>query len=177
MRRALALSFVAALTLVAAPPRAAAQSTSVPAARPGRDSVHRLVPRYPMRGVDALVSRDGLTALLLVDRTLLLQPTNEGVERMLRAGRDARRKASDQPLAAAVASVVSSVVRSLADQAIEYDLRDLDDARWADGKLVLRRRSGEDAFGDLVIDGRRVLEDFDPAEARDFAARVRAAAR
>jgi hypothetical protein len=32
-------------------------------------------------------------------------------------------------------------------------------------------------FGDLAIQGRHVLEDFDPAEARDFAARVRAAAR
>jgi hypothetical protein len=177
MRPALALSLVAALALGAAPSQVAAQSRSVSIDGLGRDSVRRLVPRFPMRGADALVSRDGLTALLLVDRTLFLQPTNEGVERMLRAGRDAERKASGQPLATAVASAVGSVMRSLAEQAIEYDLRDLGEARWADGKLLLRRRSGEDVFGDLVIDGRRVLEDFDPDQARDFAARVRAASR
>jgi hypothetical protein len=183
MRRVRALSLVLALAAVGAPALAAAQapaSTRSRASRQPDDSVTRIVPRYPMRGSDALVSRDGHIALVLTDRSLVLQLTHEGIDHVTRRSREAEqdvgREVKSQPVARAVAALVGGLVRSIADRGLEYDLRDLADARVVDHRVVLRRLSGDEVFGNVEIDGTEVMESFDPAEARAFVARVRAAA-
>jgi hypothetical protein len=72
--------------------------------------------------------------------------------------------------------MVGGIVRSIADRGLEYDLRDLGDAGYSNRRVVLRRLSGDEVFGDFEIQGRQAMEGFDPDEARAFTARVRAAA-
>jgi hypothetical protein len=183
MRRVRALSFAVALAAVGVTAAATAQAqTSAPrrASSLPSDSAVQLVPRYPMRGSDALISRDGLTALVLTDRSLILQLTHEGVEHLTRRAQEAERESGSggkpEPIARAVAAMVGGIVRSIADRGLEYDLRDLGDAGYSNRRVVLRRLSGDEVFGDFEIQGRQAMEGFDPDEARAFTARVRAAA-
>ena len=183
MRRVRALSLALVVAAVGVPITASAQAQAAARPRASRlpsDSMVQLVPRYPMRGSDALISRDGLTALLLTDRSLILQLTHEGVDHVTRrtqaAERDAERDPSPEPIGRAVAAMVGGIVRSIADRGLEYDLRDLGDAGFANRRVVLRRLSGDEVFGDFEIQGRQAMEGFDPDEARAFTARVRATA-
>jgi hypothetical protein len=183
MRAVRALLVALVLAALGAPAAATAQGHGAARSRTSTlpsDSAVQMVPRYPMRGSDALISRDGLTALVLTDRSLILQLTHEGVEHMTRraaeAEREARREAKPEPIARAVAAMVGGIVRTIADRGLEYDLRDLGDAGYANGRVVLRRLSGDEVFGDFEIQGRQAMEGFDPGEARAFTARVRAAA-
>ena len=182
MRRVRALSLALVLAAVGIPSLAAAQSSarSRVSAQPD-DSVMRIVPRYPMRGSDALLSRDGNVALLLTDRSLILQLTYEGVDHVMGRAREAERDVGSdgpsQPVARAVAALMGGLVRTFADRGLEYDLRDLADARYVDRRIVLRRLSGDEVFGNMNINGREVMDGFEPSEARAFLARVRAAAR
>ena len=183
MRSVRALSLALAVAAVGVPADATAQAHGSARSRASTlpsDSAVKLVPRYPMRGSDALISRDGLTALVLTDRSLILQLTYEGVDHVTRraqeAEREAERDAKPEPIARAVAAMVGGLVRTLADRGLEYDLRDLADAGFTNRRVVLRRLSGDTLFGDFEIQGRQAMEGFDPAEARAFTARVRATA-
>lgn len=177
MRRVRALSLALVVAAVGAPTVATAQARA--SVQPD-DSVTRIVPRYPMRGSDALISRDGFTALVLTDRSLILQLTHEGIDHVMRGAREAERDVGrdvkPQPIAQAVAAMVGGLVRTIVDRGIEYDLRDLGDASYAGGRVVLRRLSGDEVFGKVEVQGREVMESFDAREARAFTTRVRAAA-
>ena len=186
MRPVRALSFalaVAVAAAVGAPTVATAQAHAAARSRASQqsdDSVTRIVPRYPMRGSDALLSRDGYTALVLTDRSLVLQLTHEGVDHLTRrasqAEREVGREVRSQPVATAVAALVGGLVRTIADRGLEYDLRDLGDARYVNRRIVLRRLSGDEVFGNVEIDGTPLMEGFDAGEARAFLTRVQAAA-
>ena len=183
MRSVRALSLALVVASFAAPAVATAQGHGAARSRVSTlpsDSAVQMVPRYPMRGSDALISRDGLTALVLTDRSLILQLTHEGMDRVTQGAREAERDVGrdvkPEPIARAVAAMVGGLVRTIVDRGLEYDLRDLGDAGYSNGRVVLRRLSGDEVFGDFEIQGRQAMEGFDPGEARAFTARVRATA-
>jgi hypothetical protein len=63
----------------------------------------------------------------------------------------------------------------LFDHGIAYHLRDLADARYADGRLELIRANGDEVFRDVEIGKGPLMESFSPEDARAFASRAREA--
>lgn len=140
----------------------------------GQDSIARIVPRVPVRSARyAITSTDGRTALLLQDTTLVLQLTDRGLEFVGR-GDDAA-DADRGFLSALLGSMLRGGLRVLLDRGIEYSLRDLQEARYHNGRLVLQSVRGNDVFENVNIDGRQLMESFSERDAREFARRVNAA--
>ena len=63
----------------------------------------------------------------------------------------------------------------LLDHGIAYHLRDLGDARYDDGRLLLLRANGDEVFRDVEIGHGPLMESFSAADAKAFAARARIA--
>jgi hypothetical protein len=120
----------------------------------------------------AIVSRDGQAALLLMDTTIVAQMTDRGLDRM-----NARENTDT------IKGVVNRMVARMAigalipflDHGIAYHLRDLSDARYADGRLQLLRANGDEVFHDVEIGKGPLMESFWPDDAKGFAAKARAA--
>jgi beta-lactamase regulating signal transducer with metallopeptidase domain len=138
------------------------------------DSIARIVPRFAASQASfAIVTRSGQVALLLRDSTMVVQLTDRGLEEIGRP--DTRRDEDRGFLSTLLDSMLRTGLRVLLDHGIEYSLTDLREARYEDGRLVLESRRGGDVFGNLDIDGRDVMADFPPRDARAFAARANAA--
>jgi hypothetical protein len=137
------------------------------------DSVAHVTDREsPSQARFAILSRDGQAALLLMDTTIVAQMTDRGLDRMN------AREATDT-----IKGVVNRMVARMAlgalvplmDHGVAYHLRDLADAKYADGRLQLLRSNGEEVFRDVEIGKGPLMESFSPDDARAFAARARAA--
>ena len=63
----------------------------------------------------------------------------------------------------------------LFDHGIAYHLRDLGDARYDDGRLLLLRASGEEVFRDVEVGKEPLMESFRAEDAIAFAKQARAA--
>lgn len=120
----------------------------------------------------SIVSRDGQAALLLMDTTIVAQMTDRGLNRIN------ARETTDT-----ITGVVNRMVARMAlgalvplfDHGIAYHLRDLADAKYADGRLQLVRANGEEVFHDVEIGKGPLMESFWPDDAKAFAARTRTA--
>ena len=155
-----------------APATAAAQdgmhvSVNVP------DSVAHVTDReLASRARFSIVSRDGQAALLLMDTTIVAQMTDRGLDRMN------SREATDTIKGVAnriFARMAIGALVPLFDHGIAYHLRDLADARYADGRLQLIRKNGEEVFHDVEIGKGPLMEGFSPDDAKAFASRARVA--
>jgi beta-lactamase regulating signal transducer with metallopeptidase domain len=165
------------------PPRLSPDTTPPAVSRPASsaslkvgdaDSIARIVPRLAASQASyAIVTRSGQVALLLRDSTIVVQLTDRGLEEIGRT--DARRDEDRGFLSTLFESMLRTGLRVLLDHGIEYALADLREARYEDGRLVLESRRGGDVFRNLDIDGRDVMADFRPRDARTFAARANAA--
>lgn len=137
------------------------------------DSVAHVTDRQLARHARfAIVSRDGQAALLLMDTTIVAQMTDRGLDRMnARETTDTIKGVANRIFARmAIGALVP-----LFDHGIAYHLRDLADARYADGRLQLLRQNGEEVFHDVEIGKGPLMESFSPDDAKAFAARARAA--
>jgi hypothetical protein len=159
------------LALGAAAPLHAQSHTASSATRD--DSTSRVTNRRPLtHSTFHIVSVDGTEALLLTDTTIVAQLTDAGLARAS-SGIDSGTTSKDVPLAGRmIAGMVGGLLKPMFDHAIEYDLHDLDQASYSNDRLVLRSRGGSDVFGDTDFFGRKVMENFAPADAREFAARA-----
>jgi len=137
------------------------------------DSVAHVIDReQPDRARFAIVSRDGQAQLLLMDTTIVAQMTDRGLAHL-----DSR-EATDTIKGTAnriFARMALGALVPLFDHGIAYHLRDLADARYDDGRLMLVRSNGEEVFRDVEIGKGPLMESFSPEDARRFAARARAA--
>ena len=61
----------------------------------------------------------------------------------------------------------------LLDHGIAYHLRDLADARYADGRLLLIGSKGDEVFRDVEIGKGPLMESFSADDAKAFAAKAR----
>jgi hypothetical protein len=165
-------SLVSALALL--PSLARAQdSTSIHVNVHVPDSVAHIVDReQPDHARFSIVSRDGQAQLLLMDTTIVAQMTDRGLAHLN------SRQVTDTIQGAATrlfARMALGALVPLFDHGIAYHLRDLADARYEDGRLLLVRRNGDEVFGDVEIGKGPLMESFSAEDAKAFAARARAA--
>jgi hypothetical protein len=159
-------------TLIAAPARAQ-DSTTMHVTVHVPDSVAHVTDReLPSHARFAIVSRDGQAALLLMDTTIVAQMTDRGLARI-------NAKETTDTIKGAVNRVFARMALGalvpLFDHGIAYHLRDLADARYADGRLQLVRANGDEVFHDVEIGKGPLMESFSAEDAKAFAARARAA--
>ena len=137
------------------------------------DSVAHIVDRSTLAKANfAIVSRDGTAALLLMDTTIVAEMTDTGLARMN------SREATDTIKGTAnrlFARMALGAIQPLFDHGIAYHLRDMANARYADGRLQIVRANGEEVFRDTEIGHGPLMESFTPADARAFAAKAREA--
>jgi hypothetical protein len=137
------------------------------------DSVAHVVDRVAAgQARFAIFSRDGQAALLLMDTTIVAQMTDRGLARMNSKEATDTIKGTANRLFARMAL---GALAPLFDHGVAYHLRDLADARYADGRLQLIRANGEEVFSDTEIGHGPLMESFYPEDAKAFAARARAA--
>jgi hypothetical protein len=119
-----------------------------------------------------IVSRDGRAQLLLMDTTIVVQLTDRGLAHL------SSRQVTDTIQGAATRLFTRMALGALIpvfDHGIAYHLRDLADARYDDGRLLLIRHNGEEVFRDVEMGSGPLMESFSAEDAKAFAARARAA--
>jgi hypothetical protein len=107
-----------------------------------------------------------------MDTTIVAQMTDRGLARMNSKDATDTIKGTANRLFARMA--LGALV-PLFDHGVAYHLRDLGDARYANGRLLLLRSNGEEVFGTTEIGHGPLMESFYPEDAKAFAARARAA--
>ena len=162
-----------ALLLAAAAPATA--QLQVSARVPAPDSVAWVVAREPLGVADAtLRNRDRTVAVLLNDTTIVLQLTDRGLDRI---SHDIENDSTNGVGGRLLARILGAGVVGLLDHGIAHHLSALRAARVEGTRLVLENREGKRVFADVDVNGRRVMDDFSPAEAERFAAAVNDAIR
>jgi len=162
-----------ALLFAAAAPATA--QLQVSARVPAPDSVAWVVAREPLGVADAtLRNRDRTVAVLLNDTTIVLQLTDRGLDRI---SHDIENDSTKGMGGRLLARILGAGVVGLLDHGIAHHLSALRAARVEGTRLVLENRKGERVFADVDVNGRRVMDDFSPAEAERFAAAVNDAIR
>jgi hypothetical protein len=137
------------------------------------DSVAHVVDReQPDRARFAIVSSDGQAQLLLMDTTIVAQMTDRGLARVSSRENTDSIKGTGSKI---VARMVLGALTPLLDHGIAYHLRDLADARYANGRLLLLGRNGDEVFRDVEFGKGPLMESFSADDARAFAAKARAA--
>ncbi len=138
------------------------------------DSVSWIAPRESLLAANAVLrTRDRQVALLLTDTTLVLQLTDHGLSHISQGMGDGKTGRGDRILG----RILAAGVAELLDHGIAYQLSALRSARAEGIRLVLEDRRGNRVFATTEVNGRRVMEDFSPAEAERFAATIRSAIR
>ena len=133
------------------------------------DSVATVVRRQSVEDASAtLRTRDRHVALLLTDTTVVLQFTDRGLDHVrTQVSEDTQGKSG-----AVLARMLGAGLTELLDHGIAYRLSALREARVDGGRLVLEDHGERRVFADTEINGRRVMDEFVPAEAERFAAAV-----
>lgn len=158
---AMALALLAAVATPAVAQNGGGLNVNVP------DSVAHIVPRTnPAVGAYAITTKDGTGTLVLMDTTIVAQLTERGMERIRsRVATDSIKGATERMFARMVLGALGPVF----DHGIAYHLRDLESAQYADDRLQLKRRNGEEIFRDLKVNNMRLMESFSPEDAKTFA--------
>ena len=151
----------------------AQDSTSITVSVHVPDSVAHIVDRErPDQSRFFIVSRDGQAQLLLMDTTIVAQMTDRGLAHFSSHEATDSIKGTGSRI---LARMVLGALTPLVDHGIAYHLRDLANARYDDGRLLLLRANGDEVFRDVEIGHGPLMESFSPADARAFAARARRA--
>ncbi|HYH81953.1 MAG TPA: hypothetical protein VEX86_19260 [Longimicrobium sp.] len=171
---ALALVLGAGLSPLAAHPAAAQRGTTMRVN--AADSLTSIVPRQRASSAEAaLRTRDGQVAVLLLDSELVVQFTDEGLDRVTR---DVGRAESAQGAAARIlARMLGAGMAGLLDHGIACRLSELRGTSAQGSRLLVEDRRGRSVFSEMEVNGKQVMDDFPPAEARRFSEAVNRAIR
>jgi len=162
-----------ALALAIAAPLTAQETGSMHVNVHVPDSVAHVVDRQTADNARfAIVSRDGAATLLLMDTTIVAQMTDRGLARM--NSREATDTIKGQ-VNRLFARMALGALQPLFDHGVAYHLRDMADARYADGRLQILRANGDEVFRDTQAGHEPLMESFSPGDARAFAKRAREA--
>jgi hypothetical protein len=162
-----------AFALAVAAPLSAQESGSMHINVHVPDSVAHVVERQSAdRARFSIVSRDGAAALLLMDTTIVAQMTDRGLARMNSHEATDTIQGQGNRL---VARMVLGALQPLFDHGVAYHLRDMADARYADGRLQILRWNGDEVFRDTQAGHEPLMESFAPGDAKAFAKRAREA--
>src|ERR1700674_1364807 len=164
-------SFVFALMVAA--PVGAQDSTTMHVTVHVPDSIAHVTEReHAAHARFAIVSRDGQAALLLMDTTIVAQMTDRGLARInSRETTDTIKSAVNRVFA----RMALGALVPLFDHGIAYHLRDMADARYADGRLQILRANGDEVFRDTQAGHEPLMESFTPGDAKAFARSAREA--
>jgi hypothetical protein len=161
------------LALAVAAPLTAQNAGSVHVNMHVPDSIAHVVDREKVEHARfAIVSRDGASTLLLMDTTIVAQMTDRGLARINSHETTDTIQGVGNRL---VARMVLGALQPLFDHGIAYHLRNMADARYADGRLQIRRSNGDEVFRESQIGHEPLMESFTPADAKAFARRAREA--
>jgi hypothetical protein len=167
VRRTFLLSVLAAALLF--PLSAQAQQIRVS----GSDTESRVVSRMPVnQALFGITSEDGQAALLLTERGIVLQLTDQGLARV--TSMEESKQEDQGMLTRLFEGLVRSGVRALLDHGIEYPLADLAAVRYEQGRLHFVRNNGEPIFEDVRVNDVSVMESFRAQDARAFVTRFHA---
>jgi hypothetical protein len=112
--------------------------------------------------------------LLLMDTTLVLQLTQRGYDRIDQGISDSPPQSVGGRI---LARMVGAGLGELLDHGVAYRLSALREARAEGSHLILLDRDGHRVFDKIEVNGRNVLDDIAPDDARRFAAEVNRAIR
>jgi hypothetical protein len=161
------------LALALAAPLSAQESGSMHVNVHVPDSVAHVVDRQSAEHARfAIVTRDGTAALLLMDTTIVAQMTDRGLARM--NSHEATDTLQGQ-VNRLFARMALGALQPLFDHGVAYHLRDMADARYADGRLQILRKNGEEVFRDTQAGHEPLMESFGPDDAKAFAKKAREA--
>lgn len=171
--RVLAWTLAVAGVVFVAEPALAQDSGTIHVSVHVPDSVAHVVERErPAHARFAIISRDGQAALLLMDTTIIAEMTDTGLSRMnFREATDTIKGAANRLFA----RMALGALQPLFDHGVAYHLRDMADARYADGRLQLVRPNGEEVFRTSSMGKTPLMESFSAEDARAFAKRAREA--
>src|SRR5690348_13593632 len=151
----------------------AQDSTSITVSVHVPDSVAHIVDRERTDGSRFfIVSRDGNAQLLLMDTTIVAQMTDRGLAHLTSHEATDSIKGTGTRIFARMAL---GALTPLFDHGIAYHLRDLADARYKDGRLLLLRANGDEVFRDVEIGNGPLMEAFSADDAKAFASQARRA--
>lgn len=167
------IASIAGLSIASSAAVGAQDTTSLHVTVHVPDSIAHVVDRESAdRARFSIVSKDRQATLLLMDTTIVAQMTDRGLARMnSRESTDTIKSAASRLFA----RMALGALVPLFDHGIAYHLRDLADAKYADGRLQLLRANGEEVFRDVEVGKGPLMESFRPEDARAFAAQAKAA--
>lgn len=117
----------------------------------------------------AIVTRDGVAAMLLTRDVVAFQLTDRGLRDIVRQMED---DADSDSRAGVFVSFITAAVRggveSILERSIEIPIADLKDVEYRGGELVLTDRDGEKVFRSVRVNDTRVTRAFSEADARAF---------
>jgi len=119
----------------------------------------------------AMTTREGSVDLMIAQQRIVIQfsdafMTNLEDELDAEKGKDP----DDSHFATVIKSMVSSGVRTMLDRAIAVPLSEISEIYVDEGRLVIKDSVGDELFGEMEINDRKVMEDFSRRDARRFVA-------
>jgi hypothetical protein len=115
----------------------------------------------------AIDTENGKAVLLLTDQVVALQLSDRVMHRVDRKMRYAEND-GDNGLEQVIKTAVLTSVRSVLNHSLEVDIRDIAQADYRDGELILTARNGRRIFGHSDIDDRNVMRTFSESDGRAF---------
>ncbi|HEX9885514.1 MAG TPA: hypothetical protein VGA70_03460 [Longimicrobiales bacterium] len=118
----------------------------------------------------SIVSRDDKMKLALTDDAIyfaLSDETRREVEDEIAEERD-----DAEGLEAAILAAVAKGMSRALQASVSYDLEDVRDVRWQDGRLVIELEDGIADLDDFEVDGDDLSDAFDEDDVRSFAREV-----
>jgi hypothetical protein len=117
-----------------------------------------------------ITSRNGKVSLLLTRDALTMQLTDRALREIDRdMERDARNEEeNDGSLGRLISSVVRGSVKSALDHGWQYDLEEIQDVRYDDGRLIITDCDGDTVLENVDVDDENAMEGFAPDDARRF---------
>ncbi|HTM57131.1 MAG TPA: hypothetical protein VL123_01820 [Candidatus Udaeobacter sp.] len=120
----------------------------------------------------AIMNRNDKVALLITDHTVAMQLSDRVLHRLDRKFRD-EEEDDDGGIGHVIKTAVFTSVRSVLNHSAECEIRDISNADYRDGELILTSRNGHRIFGHPDVDDQDVMRDFSPADARAFVRELR----
>jgi hypothetical protein len=133
------------------------------------DRPARWADRYHSSDARLTITTEGNDVTLLVTNDVVaMQLSDRTFHRIEKKTKAAEREDDDNILSQAIKTAVLGSVRALLDHSAECRLRDLRDARYEEGRLVIVTKEGDHLFEDVKVNDRLVLADFSEHDARAF---------
>ncbi len=137
------------------------------------DAPVRWAERYSAEDVRyAITTENRDVVLILTDRVVAIQLSDRVLHKVDRKMREADDE-EDNALGRAIKTAVFTGVRTLLNHSEECDIRDIANADYRDGELVLTARNGRHIFARTEIDDKNVMRNFSESDARKFVRQLR----